>query len=142
MTAKIILVLLALTFAPLGPPASNARASQTDSSIQTFWTTFKLAVTKGEKNTIASMTQFPVKMPYGVPSIKTNAQLSSRYAELFKTQANAVKCFADAAPRVDDNDKNQFTVGCKDKAGNEVVVYGFARKRGVWKLIFLDNINE
>jgi hypothetical protein len=142
MRAKIILVLLALTFATVSPRPSNAGASQTDPSIQTFWTTFKLAVTKGDKTAIASMTQFPVKMPYGVPTIKTTAQLNQRYRELFKVQADAVKCFADAAPTVENNDKNQFTVGCKDKAGNEVVVYGFARKRGVWKLIFLDNINE
>jgi len=140
MRAKIILVLLALSCAA-APRVSNAGA-QTDSSIQTYWAAFKLAVTKGDKSTIGSMTQFPVKMPYGVPAIKTKAQLSSRYRDLFKVQADAVKCFAAAAPKVDDNDKNQFTVGCKDKAGNEVVVYGFARKRGVWKLIFLDNINE
>jgi hypothetical protein len=142
MRARTILFVAALTFAGVGSSASHAGASQTDASIQTFWATFKLAVTKSDKNAIASMTQFPVKMPYGIPAIRTKAQLSSRYRDLFKVQADAVKCFADSAPKADDNDKNQFTVGCKDKAGNEVVVYGFARKRGVWKLIFLDNINE
>jgi hypothetical protein len=142
MRAKIILVLLALTFATVSPRASNARAPQTDPSIQTFWATFKLAVTKADKNAIASMTQFPVKMSYGVPAIKTRAQLARRYRDLFKVQADAVKCFADAVPQVDESQKNQFTVGCKDQAGNEVVVYGFAKKRGLWKLIYLDNINE
>jgi len=88
------------------------------------------------------MTQFPVKMPYGVPAIRTKALLGKRFRDLFKIQADAVKCFAGAEPKLDDRDKNQFTVGCKDKAGNEVVVYGFARKRGVWKLAYLDNINE
>jgi hypothetical protein len=141
MRTKILVLLLALTFVTVSTRASDSGA-QTDSSIQTFWAAFKLAVTKSDKNAIASMTQFPVKMPYGVPAIRTKAQLSSRYRDLFKVQADAVKCFADAAPRADDHDKNQFTIGCKDKAGNEVVVYGFARKRGVWKLIFLDNINE
>ena len=142
MRAKIIFALLAFTFATVGLRASGAAATQTDPSIQTFWATFKLAVTKGDKDAIASMIQFPVKMPYGVPAIKTKAQLNKRYRDLFKVQADAVKCFADAAPEVDDHDKNKFTVGCKDKAGNEVVVYGFTRKRGVWKLVFLDNINE
>jgi hypothetical protein len=37
---------------------------------------------------------------------------------------------------------NRFTIGCKDEAGNEVVVYGFLRTRNGWKLVFLDNINE
>jgi hypothetical protein len=141
MKTKIILILLALTFATGSPRALNAGA-QIDSSIQTFWTAFKTAVTKGDKTAIASMSQFPIKMSYGVPAIKTNAQLSSRYRDLFKVQADAVKCFAEATPKMDDHDKSQFTIGCKDKAGEEVVVYGFARKRGVWKLIFLDNINE
>jgi hypothetical protein len=142
MRARTIVFIAALTFAGIGPRASSATAFQTDQSIQTFWTTFKLAVTRNDKTAIASMSQFPVKMPYGVAAIRTKAQLNGRYRDLFKVQADAVKCFADAAPKVDDNDKNQFTVGCKDKAGNEVVVYGFARKRGAWKLIFLDNINE
>jgi hypothetical protein len=141
MKTKIILLLLAVTFATANPRALNAGV-QLDSSIQTFWTAFKTAVTKGDKTAIASMSQFPIKMSYGVPAIKTKAQLSRRYRDLFKVQADAVKCFAEATPKMDDHDKSQFTIGCKDKAGEEVVVYGFARKRGVWKLIFLDNINE
>lgn len=141
MRAKTILVLLILIFTTL-VAASNAATPQTDPSIQTFWAKFKVAVTKGDQETIASMTQFPIEMPYGIPRVTTRAQLNKRYRELFKVQADAVKCFTDAAPRVDERNKNQFTVGCKDRAGNEVVVYGFAKKRGIWKLIFLDNINE
>ena len=142
MRAKTTLVLLVLSFATMALTASKAAGLQTDSSMQDFWARFKLAVTRSDKETIASMIQFPVKMPYGVPAIKTRTQLSKRYRDLFKAQADAVKCFADATPKLDDGNKNQFTVGCKDQAGNETVVYGFSRKRGIWKLVFLDNINE
>jgi hypothetical protein len=110
--------------------------------MQTFWSKFKTAVSKGDKEAVASMSKFPLEMPYGFPKIRTKAQLIKRYRDLFSVQANAVLCFRDATPRVDEEAKNRFTVGCKDKAGNEVVVYGFLKTAGVWKLIFLDNINE
>lgn len=142
MNPKTLVILLALIFIMAGQAIATANNFEIDPSIQTFWAKFKTAVTKNDQEAIAAMTQFPVKMPYGIPAIRTKAQLAKRYRDLFKVQADAVKCFADAEPKGEDNDKNQFTVGCKDKAGNEVVVYGFARKRGVWKLIYLDNINE
>jgi hypothetical protein len=141
MRKKIVLVLLTLSLFVAVRPAM-AVTPQSDPSIQTFWSRFKTAVDKGDKEAIASMTKFPIEMPYGVPRIRTKAQLIKRYRELFSVQANAVKCFAEAAPKVNGDDKNRFTVGCKDKAGNEVVVYGFLRTAGVWKLISLDNINE
>jgi len=119
-----------------------ASAPQSDPSIQPFWSKFKTAVNKGDKEAIASMARFPIEMPYGFPRIRSKAQLIKRYRELFSVQANAVKCFGEATPKVNDDDKNRFTVGCKDKAGNEVVVYGFLKTGGVWKLISLDNINE
>jgi hypothetical protein len=126
----------------VGRAASTSAPLQSDPSIQTFWSKFKTAVTKGDKEAVATMSKFPVEMPYGFPKIRTKAQLIKRYRELFSVQANAVKCFGNAMPKVNEEDKNQFTVGCKDKAGNEVVVYGFGKTAGGWKLIFLDNINE
>lgn len=142
MRTRIIIVLLTLIFAYTCVAASKVSTPQTDPTIRTFWAKFKVAVTKGDKEAIASMTQFPVEMPYGFPPIRTKAQLIKRYREVFNVQADAVKCFANAAPKIDERNKSQFEVGCKDRAGNEVVVYGFGKKRGVWKLIFLDNINE
>src|SRR5690348_5115817 len=108
MRGKIIFVLVVLILATTGLRASKVNAVHTDPSIQTFWAKFKLAVTKGDREAIASMTQFPVKMSYGVPSIKTKAALSRRYRDLFKVQSDAVKCFVDAVPRVDDRNPNQF----------------------------------
>lgn len=141
MRKRIVLALLTLSLFMAVRPAI-AVTPQSDPSIQAFWSRFKTAVNKGDTETIASMSKFPLGMPYGVPSIKTKSQLIKRYRELFSVQANALKCFNVAVPKVDDVNKNRFTVGCKDKAGNEVVVYGFLKRAGVWKFTSLDNINE
>ena len=119
-----------------------APAPQTDPSVEQFWIKFKTAVQKSDKTSVASMSQFPIGMPYGVPKIRTRTQLARRWRDLFKVQADAVKCFEDAKPVVDPAARNRFTVGCKNEAGDEVVVYGFLKTRTGWKLEFLDNINE
>ena len=121
---------------------ASAAPQQTDPSVEQFWSKFKVAVQKSNKTSVASLSQFPIEMPYGVPKIRTRTQLTRRWRELFNVQANAAKCFDDAKPVIDRAAPNCFTVGCKDEAGNEVVVYGFKRGRAGWKLIFLDNINE
>ena len=121
---------------------ASAAAQQSDPSVELFWNKFKAAVQKSDKTSVASMSRFPIEMPYGVPKISTRTQLARRWRDLFNVQANAVKCFEEAKPVVDPGAPNRFTVGCKDEAGNEVVVYGFLRTRNGWKLTFLDNINE
>ena len=141
MRNTIVLALLTLSLIMVVRP-TLAVTPQSDPSIQTFWSKFKTAVNKSDKEAIASMSKFPIVMPYGIPRIRTKAQLIKRYRELLSVLANAVKCFGEAVPKVDEADKSKFTVGCKDKAGNEVVVYGFAKTAGGWKLVFLDNINE
>jgi hypothetical protein len=142
MRIKIILVLLTLSFATFNPQFSTAGVSQAEPSLETFWAKFKLAVTKGDKESISGMSEFPIGMPYGFRKIRTRAELLKRYREVFNIQVNAAKCFAGAHPTVDTSAKNQFTVGCKDKAGNETVVYGFVKTRGIWKFKYLDNLNE
>lgn len=115
---------------------------QTDPSIDTFWMKFRTAVIKSDKEAVATMVQFPITMPYGVPAIRSKAELLKRYRDLFNRQADAAKCFAEAKPEADPASKNKFSIACKDAAGNEVVIYGFVRTRGIWKLKSLDNINE
>ncbi|MGQ0761357.1 MAG: hypothetical protein ACT4OT_05000 [Acidobacteriota bacterium] len=117
-------------------------AQQNDPAVEQFWAKFTAAVQKADKPSVASMSRFPIEMPYGVPKIRTRTQIVRRWRDLFNVQANAAKCFEDAKPVADPAAPNRFTVGCKDEAGNEVVVYGFLRTRNGWKLIFLDNINE
>ena len=109
---------------------------------QTFWEQFKTAVTKRDVQTVARLSQFPIGMSYGIPAIKTKAQLSRRYRQLFNEQTDAVACFSKAKPEVDPANAKAFTVACPDAAGNEVVIYHFTQTRAGWKFTGLDNLNE
>ena len=88
------------------------------------------------------MTQFPVGMPYGVRSIKTKAELVTRYKQVFNGEANAAKCFAKAKPEKDSQRPKEFTVGCDNGSGQEVIIYRFVLTKLGWKFKSLDNINE
>jgi hypothetical protein len=37
---------------------------------------------------------------------------------------------------------NYFTVGCKNLAGHEVIIYHFKRTPAGWRFLHLDNLNE
>lgn len=119
-----------------------AASVKTDSGIEAFWTKFKAAVIKGDKPGIVAMTQFPVAMPYGQASIKTGAQLLKRYRQVFNSEANAAKCFADARPETDPARPKEFTIGCDNGSGVKVVIYTFQLTKTGWKFKSLDNINE
>jgi hypothetical protein len=111
-------------------------------STDAFWQEFKTAVSKHDVETIARLSRFPIEMSYGIPSIKTKAQLAKRYRQLFNEQANAAACFSKARPEMDPDNPKHFTVACPDAGGNEVVIYHFQQTRAGWKLTGLDNINE
>ena len=116
--------------------------SAVDSATNTFWQSFKTAVSKRDVETIARLSRFPITMSYGIPSIKTKAQLAKRYRQLFSEQADAAACFSKKNPEMDETNPKRFTVACPDAAGNEVVIYHFELTRTGWKLTGLDNINE
>jgi len=111
-------------------------------STDTFWQEFKAAVSKHDVETIARLSKFPIEMSYGIPSIKTKAQLTKRYRQLFNEQTDAAACFSKAKPEMDADNPKHFTVACPDAGGNEVVIYHFQQTRTGWKLTGLDNINE
>lgn len=136
-TAGLALVLMALSL------STTARSFQGDPSIQTFWVKFKAAVIKGDKRAVAQMSDFPIEMSYGVPSIKTAAQLSKRYRQVFNGETDAARCFAESKPEVDPQNPKRFTVGCKiNNTGDVVIIYEFVRTKTGWKFSSLDNINE
>lgn len=141
MTKKTI---VGLTLAVLVLSLSmTGKSVQVDQSIQTFWTKFKAAVIKGDRIAVAQMSQFPIEMQYGVPSVKTRAQLTKRYREVFNGETNAAKCFAESKPEVDPQNAKRFTVGCKiQNTGDVVIIYGFVKTKTGWKFDSLDNINE
>ncbi len=111
-------------------------------STEAFWQSFKTAVSKRDVETIARLSRFPIGMSYGIPSIKTKAQLAKRYRQLFNEQTDAAVCFEKAKPEVDADNPKQFSVACPDAAGNEVVIYHFQQTRTGWKFTGLDNLNE
>jgi hypothetical protein len=111
-------------------------------TFDTFWQDFRSAVSKHDVETIARLSKFPIGMSYGIPTIKTKAQLNKRYRQLFNEQSDAVKCFEKAKPEVDADNPKHFSVACPDAAGNEVVIYHFQQTRTGWKFTGLDNINE
>jgi hypothetical protein len=111
-------------------------------SAETFWQTFKTAVSKHDVETIARLSKFPLDMSYGIPSIKTKAQLSRRYRQIFNEQTDAAACFSTAKIEMDAENPKHFSVACPDAAGNEVVIYHFEQTKTGWKFAGLDNLNE
>jgi len=134
ISISIVLILLAWQ--------TPARAPQADTSIDTFWMKFKVAVINSDKGGVARMAQFPVTMSYGVPAIRTRSQLLARYKQVFNGEANAAKCFASAKPQKDPKRPKEFTVGCDNGSGQEVIIYRFVLTKLGWKFKSLDNINE
>ena len=108
----------------------------------TFWQQFKTAVTSKNVETIATLSRFPIEMSYGIPSIKSKADLQKRYRKVFNEQTDAVACFKKAKPEIDHDNSKHFTVACPDAAGNEVIIYHFNQTRTGWKFTGMDNLNE
>lgn len=137
-------VLLTATAGSAGilPASSRGKQVQSNDSIPSFWEKFKAAVIKGDKATIAGLSQFPIAMPYGMPTIRTRAQLIKRYRDVFNHETNAAKCFATSRPETDPARPKEFTVPCKNAAGDEVIIYSFKRVGKTWAFSGLDNLNE
>lgn len=135
-TTTFSLLLLLVSSSLAAGPAQNK------DSIETFWQSFKTAVGKRDVDSVARLSKFPIGMSYGIPSIRTKAQLTKRYRQVFNEQTEAAACFAKAKPELDHETPKQFTVACPDAAGNEVVIYNFQYTRTGWKFTGLDNLNE
>lgn len=137
-------VLLSVTAGTAGilPASSPGKLVQSRDSISAFWERFKVAVIRRDKRSILSLSQFPIEMPYGMPPIRTRAQLLKRYRDVFNRETNAPHCFATARPETDPARPKEFTVACKNAAGDEVIIYSFRRVGASWAFSGLDNINE
>jgi hypothetical protein len=122
--------------------AGTALSNQATTSFETFWQSFKTAVTNKNVDAVARLSKFPLGMSYGIPSIKTKLQLTKRYRQVFNEQTNAALCFEKATPEVNTDNPKEFSVACPDAAGNEVVIYHFQQTRTGWKFTGLENLNE
>ena len=143
---RLVVLLIALlacapAFALRGAAQVVSPAVQ-DDSIEAFWQKFRAAVIKGDKPAVVALSQFPISMPYGYSLVRNKAQLTRRYRQVFNHEGSAVKCFIDAVPKTDPERPKEFTVGCKNPAGDEVVIYTFTKTKNGWRFIGLDNLNE
>jgi hypothetical protein len=139
---KIAILFLWLALAGTAWAQVSQKNVWSDASSNVFWEKFRAAVIKGDKPVVAGLSQFPIGMPYGVPAVRNGAQLMRRYRDVFNGEANASKCFREARPEINPDNPAEFTVACKNAAGDEVVIYSFGRTRSGWKFRGLDNLNE
>ena len=126
----------------LGSVTSWASHFQGSQSREAFWQEFRTAVIKKNKTAVANLSQFPISMPYGMRAVRTRAQLISRFRDVFNHEGDAAICFAEAKPESDPARPKEFTVACKNGAGDEVVIYSFVLTKLGWRFKGLDNLNE
>ena len=141
---KIIITILCIGLligGSLGSPRLSS-SPQGDGAREEFWTKFKTAVIKKDKATVASLSQYPIGMPYGFRSIRNRAQLLSRYSEVFNHEGDAAVCFKTARPEGDAAKPKEFSVACPNGAGDLVVIYSFVLTPSGWRFRGLDNLNE
>ncbi len=109
---------------------------KTNSAVAAFWSKFQAAVAKDDKATVAALSKFPLRMPYGVPSIKTKAQfINSGYKKIF--DAETKQCFATAQPELENAKSKRFSIAC-----GEAMLYWFELVNGEYKFAAVDNVNE
>ena len=85
-------------------------SAQTD--FNTFWKKFKTAVVNNDKAAVASLTKFPLSMPFGVKSVKTEAEFLKGYDSILNMEANAKRCFQGTKP---EQEGNGYAVYCTFK---------------------------
>lgn len=126
------------------PASSPGKPVQNDDSISAFWEKFKTAVIKGDKETVAALSQFPIFRNYGIASIKNKTQLIKQYRNIFFNETNAEKCFAKAKPIVEKGRRKEFIIGCPfaDGGEEEPFEYRFTLTKSGWKFTGFENINE
>lgn len=123
----------------------NAASVSAQTGFNAFWTKFKTAVGKKDKNAVANLSKLPVEMPYGVRSVRTRAQFLRRYSEIFDGEANAAQCFKNSQPQKASATSYQVNCGFKNDPtgdGGEPIVYWFQLTKSGWKFVGLDNVNE
>ena len=92
---------------------SHARSEEgpKGQSFAAFWTQFKAAVAKNDKEAVASMTKFPVEIGENV----SKAAFLKKYPEFFSRKVQA--CFAKAKPVADKNPQGgvTYSVFCREE---------------------------
>src|SRR5260370_19568836 len=91
----ILFLWLSISGTALTMAGDNA---QGNGAFQSFWLKFKAAVVSRNREAVATLSRFPLRMSYGVRAITTSAELRRRYREVFNEQTNAAHCSAQQEP--------------------------------------------
>jgi hypothetical protein len=121
---------------------SVTTSAETD--FNSFWQQFKTAVVNNDKSTVARLTKFPLSMPFGVESVKTEAEFLKGYDDILNMEADAKRCFQTTKPK---QERKSYAIYCTFKqlpesSENRPIKYYFARTKTGWKFEGIDNINE
>lgn len=131
-----------------GPWKTQTKPAQSSDSMEAFWEKFKAAVIKGDKETVAALTQFPLSMGYGNPDLKNKAQLIKYFRGIFFNETNAKRCFPKEKPLVFPGTRKrpkEFTIGCSfvsEEETGQPFEYRFTLTRNGWRFTGFSNINE
>jgi hypothetical protein len=113
-------------------PIGSAQSKQSD-TFQSFWTKFKTAVNRGNKESVAQLTKFPLGVLAPTFDIKNRLELRSRFREVFVDPVNVSECFARTEPTRDSENPEMFTVACRYNNGSDAAAYQFERTASGWK---------
>jgi hypothetical protein len=127
-------LLMALAILCLNVALTASGQNNLNPARDAFWSRFQSAVARGDKRAVASMTSFPLEMPYGVRS-KSRGRFIRDYEKIFDAETR--QCFAAARPEVDSPASKKFYIGC-----GEAMMYWFEPVNGQYKFTSVDNINE
>jgi hypothetical protein len=115
-----------------------------ETDFNSFWQQFKTAVVNNDKATVARLTKFPLSMPFGIESIKTETEFVKNYDDILNMEADAKSCFQATKPQ---QEGKGYSVYCTFKqlpesSQNRPIEYYFERTKTGWKFESIDNINE
>lgn len=105
--STLSLSLLVWTCLLAGTPGAHARAQQSPETFASFWTKFKTALAKNDRETVASLTKLP--FPYDNGEL-ARAQFIKKYDVLFDRPLK--RCLARARPI---RDGDSYSVFCGEQ---------------------------
>jgi hypothetical protein len=129
------LILMLSLCLPIVGDAQKINLRSGAANADAFWTRFQASVAADDIAAVASMTKYPLLMPYGVRKIASRAQLLKRYKTIFDRETK--QCFANARPEMDTAKKDRFSISC-----GEAMMYWFEADKGQYKFVTVDNVNE
>ncbi|MBS1910799.1 MAG: hypothetical protein JST22_02315 [Bacteroidetes bacterium] len=137
-----------LVHARYEPDESFSEGSDT-AGFAAFWNTFKMAVAKGNRKAVASMTSFPfishdlpgfIHRPKHGPEF-TRAEFLRYFNQLFDRTARRTFPNAVPTPMMDADTVTNFAVGIRSLKTATVWVEFWRNEKGEWKLTRTDNVS-